>query len=120
MIKYYETMEELNLGWSRKNYELFVRPVIRPSTLAQSVTKQNTPLENFVTSVRAGDTKEVLRIAEQEPDLLRKTDETGGTALHWAADADQDKVIELLINLRFFVDAQDNQGQTPIHIGNIR
>lgn len=119
MVQYYEVMEDLNVGWSKKDYELFVKPVIRPSTLAQSVTKQNTPLENFVTAVRAGNTKEVLRIAEQEPDLLRKTDETGGTALHWAADADQDKMIELLISLRFFVDAQDDQGQTPIHIGNL-
>ncbi|KAE9556254.1 hypothetical protein FO519_000593 [Halicephalobus sp. NKZ332] len=116
MIQYYELMEELNVGWSKENYQLFVKPVIRPSTLANSVIKQNTPLEKFITAVRIGDTKEVLRITEQEPDLLRKTDETGGTALHWAADADQDKMIELLINLRFFVDAQDNQGQTPIHI----
>jgi hypothetical protein len=43
-------------------------------------------------------------------------DQTGKTALHWAAAQGNDQLVRLLLDHGFAIDAQDLHGHTPLHL----
>uniref|UniRef100_A0AC34PWI5 Acyl-CoA-binding domain-containing protein 6 n=1 Tax=Panagrolaimus sp. JU765 TaxID=591449 RepID=A0AC34PWI5_9BILA len=117
MRRYIDLLDELKIGWSITNYQDFQRSSNRPSQLARSSSPEVLlPLDHFIRAVRLGDEREVIRLLDSDITLLRSTDSTGGTPLHWAADANQAGMIELFVRSRLDVDAKDHHGQTPLHI----
>jgi len=71
---------------------------------------------DFVTAVQAGDTVKVRELLKTDSTLLELRDESGQSALHYAALANKPAMIELLISEGIDVNAQDNEGRTPLTV----
>lgn len=46
---------------------------------------------------------------------VNSADESGSTALHFAADRGQQEAVQLLLDAGADVNTQDHDGQTPLH-----
>jgi ankyrin repeat protein len=55
-------------------------------------------------------------INAQMKNYINMKDNSGRTALHWAAVTDQQKVVNDLIERGADVNAKDNEGKTPLHL----
>lgn len=71
---------------------------------------------DFVTAVQAGDTVKVRELLKTDSTLLELRDESGQSALHYAALANKPALIELLISEGIDVNTQDNEGRTPLTV----
>lgn len=75
------------------------------------LAKRKQKLQELLQSAREGDTVTIQKIAAEGFNLNMQDDE-GWTALHCAAKAKQDKVVELLIKLGVNQGIRNNIGQT--------
>jgi ankyrin repeat protein len=66
--------------------------------------------------VRNGDLAKVEALLKDNPDLALSRDNFGMTPLHWAAAGGHRNTVELLLANRADVNAQDNAGETPLHL----
>jgi ankyrin repeat protein len=55
-------------------------------------------------------------VKAQMKNYIDMKDNSGRTALHWAAVTDQQKVVNILIEQGADVNAKDNEGKTPLHL----
>merc|ERR1719335_1389491 len=66
---------------------------------------------------REKDVKRMLKSLSIGPDIARAADPgNGNTALHVAAQNGQVKIVEMLLELGVSPDAQNNAGNTPVHM----
>uniref|UniRef100_A0A914YS48 Acyl-CoA-binding domain-containing protein 6 n=1 Tax=Panagrolaimus superbus TaxID=310955 RepID=A0A914YS48_9BILA len=123
MIHYVEYLEMLNIGWSVQNFQdhgsVDGGMGLAPSTLRGLVTEPTTSFELFYDAVRKGNIDHVRSVCEHDPYLAGTRDESNGTAMHWAADANQHELLDYLPSCGFRVYHVDNEGQTPLHIAAI-
>lgn len=120
-MKYIEHLESLDIGWSIHNYQdhgsVDGGMGLSPSTLRGVITEPTTSFELFYDAVRKGNISQVCSVCENDPYLAGTRDSTNGTAMHWAADANQHKLLDYLPTYGFRVYDVDNEGQIPLHIG---
>lgn len=69
---------------------------------------------DFIVAVRAGDVVKVTELLKENSTLLELRDETGQSALHYAALANKSAMIELLIEQGIDPNVRDNEGRTPL------
>lgn len=75
------------------------------------------PKARFFEAVRQGEEKEVARLLEQEPGLVRERDATfGATGLHWAALRGHTAVARLLVARGADARATNSAGETPVDV----
>ena len=67
------------------------------------------PLERLIDAAKRGDLEGVRAIAEKHPELLHGKDETGATALHYAAFDGRQEIAELLVKMGADVNARDDR-----------
>lgn len=72
-------------------------------------------LEALVTSIEAGNDREVLDALSALPSLLRSTTSDGDTALHIACWQKRQALVERLLELGAAVDARGFVGRAPLH-----
>lgn len=73
-----------------------------------------TQLPSFIDAVTRGDVASVTEMLAADPELARRTDEQGATALHHAAFAHQEAIVELLLAAGADLNARDaTYGATP-------
>ncbi len=68
----------------------------------------------FFDAVKAGDADLVRRLLQQDPALVNVKGEAGATPLHVAVDAEQEKIVELLLTKNADVNAKNDDGDTPL------
>lgn len=74
------------------------------------------PVGDFVTAIEAGDAATVARLAGADPTLLELQDETGQTAMHYAALGNQPEVIRVLHEKGLDINVRDAEGRTPLTV----
>lgn len=71
-------------------------------------------LENLIEAARLGMVEDVKRILRSHPELVGERDETGATALHYAAFGGHRDAVRLLVEAGADINATDAQfGATP-------
>jgi ankyrin repeat protein len=71
-------------------------------------------LDKLIEAVKRGAFEDVRAIVESRPDLVRAKDETGATALHYAAFDGRRDIVRLLVHLGADINATDEKfGATP-------
>ncbi len=68
-----------------------------------------------IVEVILGNTKSIGELVDQAPQAYN-TDQASKTALHWAVAQGNDAIVRLLLNHDFDIDAQDEDGNTPLHV----
>ncbi len=65
-------------------------------------------------AVKTGDLQKVQELIKNDPDLVNLKDISGRTPLHWAARNDHLNIVKFLVNNGADVNAEDNQGISPL------
>jgi hypothetical protein len=70
--------------------------------------------ERFIQAAKTGDLEVTRTVVENHPDFINAKDETGATALHYAALSGHRELVQLLVKLGADINARDDQfGATP-------
>jgi len=72
----------------------------------------------LVDAVKQGDTGEVRRLVEVERLAVDSVDDTGATALHWAAHQGEDAVVAMLLGAGASADTRTRYGVTPLALAS--
>ena len=121
--RYIEHIDSRNLGWSKATASAGEYGTIEggmglcPSTLSRGNETPSTPFEIYYEAIRMGDMKIIANFVNTDPVLAATRDSTGGSAMHWAADAGRHELIPILKDAGFQVNDIDNEHQTPLHLG---
>jgi len=71
-------------------------------------------LQSLIEAARLGMVEEVRAIAHRHPELVNERDETGATALHYAAFGGHRDAVRVLVEAGAYINAVDEQfGATP-------
>ncbi len=83
-------------------------------TLSASQIQLNNKL---LVAVKASKTTDVRTLLQQGANVDAKDPSTGKTAMHFACEKNDKKLAEILLVFGAYINAQDNEGKTPIHYG---
>jgi len=86
---------------------------------AVDLKREGEELRHLHNSIRQGNMVLFNRILEQSSDacvLINETDKYGRTALHLAAISANEEVASTLVSKGAFANAQDEDGETPLHL----
>ena len=97
-------------------FGLFVSACSDGGRAPAPATYSGDPISDFVAAIEAGDASTVDRLASTDPKLLELQDETGQTAMHYAALGNRPEVIRLLHKKGLDVNARDAEGRTPLTV----
>src|SRR5690606_8007847 len=69
----------------------------------------------FIEAIKKGNEKEVISLLNKQKTLVHRIDQNNRTALHEAVQQNFPSIVRLLINRGAKINAQDKNGQTPLH-----
>jgi hypothetical protein len=69
--------------------------------------------EELVKAILEGNSDEITRLLEEQPNLIKYKSKFGITPLHWAADFNKIKIFELLVKRGADLNAKNKYNQTP-------
>jgi ankyrin repeat protein len=110
-------MTRREIGPVRVMLAAFVTTALGTGLLAGSRPEACQPaaINVLFDAVKTGDVTRVQALIESDPALVKATDATGRTPLHWAARGTSRPVLALLVEKGADVNALDRGGLAPIH-----
>lgn len=90
---------------------VFIFTILFVST---TIFGQNDTSPSIAQIISNGSPQEVQAAVTKNQDINAKINDLGWTALHAAVNFRRDGIVDLLINLKANINAQDNTGQTPL------
>ncbi|CAO3697969.1 hypothetical protein G6F70_002731 [Rhizopus microsporus] len=125
-LKYIESVEELNVGWSRQGLYDYTPSEDHNETsagLGPAVSCMTYDSEEETDDVfgyaRQNDAESLLAAINTNKDLLYAKDEDGLSVLHYAADRGYLDIVKHLIDAGADINIQSDDQETPLHLACI-
>jgi ankyrin repeat protein len=104
-----------NLGaWKRSGGKMKIHKLILFITIILFIVV-TVQAQEIIGAAKTGDLTKVKGLIEKDQSLIRIKDETGRTALHWAARGVHVEVLSYLVSQGADVNSTDINGVTPLH-----